>query len=70
MEIILLLVIIWMIGTPRWLGEHLAEAHAWQKYYQPEANRKTRRAIAKVRLKRIRKKHYNSFRAEADRRYY
>jgi len=62
MEILILLVFLFTVGDPEWLGRHLARADAWRKYYSKSEERSQRRAIAKRRLKRIRKQNPRAFR--------
>lgn len=63
MELLLIIVfLLWTAGDPRWLGQHLAKTRIWYDYYLREGDATVRRAVAKERLKRIRKKYPNAFR--------
>lgn len=50
-----LMVAVWTIGNPRWLGEHLARTEYWRIFYQQHLKQEMRREIARKRLHNIRK---------------
>lgn len=55
MELFLIIMLLYTVADPKWLGHHLSKTKQWYDYYQRDQDNETRKDIIKHRAKNIKR---------------